>query len=86
MTESVHLMPGHGTHHVADLLAQLLQAAEAGHIRGLVLAVTLKGSERVYCESAGSLHRDTLKALGASAVLHNELMSLVVRRETNSLF
>jgi len=86
MSESLHLMPGHGTHHLAATLLMLLRAAQAGQINGLIFAASLKGSETFYCDSCGKLFRDPVKALGATLLLQQELQGLICRRETDSVF
>lgn len=88
LTERIHLMAaGPSTHHVAETLLQLLEAAHGGRVRGLIFAAQLRGSsESLYCGSAGTLYRDPLKGLGANLLLQQELMSLIPERNVETMF
>lgn len=85
MTESIH-PAGHVTHQVAEQLTQLLHAAQAGQIRGMVFAVAVKGTDQFYCDAAGSLYRDLAKGLGATMVLQRDLLRLVRDVDRDTVF
>lgn len=86
-TERLHMMAsGPGAHDVTETLLQLLEAAHVGRIRGVVFAVAVRGSDSFVCGSAGTLHRDPVKGLGASVMLQHELMALIPGRNVETIF
>ena len=62
------LMPDHSSHEVSEVLSGLMEMAREGQLTGIVFGVSFKG-QKFYCDTAGSLYRSPVIALGVAAML-----------------
>lgn len=82
----VVLIPEHeGSHDAAELLQGFLDLHRAGTLVGFVICIALKG-QRYFCESAGTLDRNPLSALGAAAMLVAEMQQRIPRQSRDTQF
>jgi hypothetical protein len=68
----IHLLQNGASHEVVAVLSGLLEAAEAGHLTGIVFGASLRG-QTYFCEAAGTLHRNAVTGLGVATMLTAEL-------------
>jgi hypothetical protein len=75
------MLPQAVSHDVVEVLSGLLELARAGSMTGIVLGASFRGA-KYFCDSAGTLHRNPITALGVSAMLTADLERRVHRRAT----